>query len=175
MATMSFTSRLSHTFDFSWIRMEQIIFSSFFLFEHINHYIHVSCEPWYLKSTQPDCFFDSLLRLTHQSSLSFNLIGETHCHAYNRLSDNYKLILQFTQLLMISNTFLLIKWDFRTDFEILWSISVPLTHLPPGRNGHQLAKDIFISILVNEMFCILFKIPLKFVFKGPIDNKITLV
>ena len=37
------------------------------------------------------------------------------------------------------------------------------------------ADDIFRSILVNEKFCILIKISLKFVFKGPIGNNTTLV
>ena len=33
-----------------------------------------------------------------------------------------------------------------------------------------LADDIFRCILLNEKFCILIKIPLKFVPKGPIDS-----
>ena len=32
------------------------------------------------------------------------------------------------------------------------------------------ADDIFKCILLNEKFCILFRISLKFVAKGPIDN-----
>ena len=38
-----------------------------------------------------------------------------------------------------------------------------------------LADDIFICILMNEMFCILIQISLKFVPKGPIDSKSMLV
>ena len=38
-----------------------------------------------------------------------------------------------------------------------------------------LADDIFRNIFVNEKFCILIKISLKFVPKGPIDNNPALV
>ena len=41
-----------------------------------------------------------------------------------------------------------------------------INSFPAGQNGHNLADDI----LVNEKFCILIKISLKFVLKGPIDN-----
>ena len=44
-----------------------------------------------------------------------------------------------------------------------------LTHLS------HFADDIFRWIFVNEKFCILIEIPLKFVPKGPIDNKPALV
>ena len=37
------------------------------------------------------------------------------------------------------------------------------------------ADDIFKCIFVNEKFCILIKISLNFVLKGPIDNKAALV
>ena len=42
---------------------------------------------------------------------------------------------------------------------------------PPGQNGHDYADDIFKCIFWNEKFCILIWISLKFVTKGPIDNK----
>ena len=45
----------------------------------------------------------------------------------------------------------------------------------PGQNGRHFADDIFSCIFVNEKFCILIKISLKFVPKGPIDNNPTLV
>ena len=38
-----------------------------------------------------------------------------------------------------------------------------------------LADDVFKFIFVNEKFCILIQIPLKFVPKGPIDNNPALV
>ena len=40
----------------------------------------------------------------------------------------------------------------------------------PGQNGRHIVDNIFICIFVNENFCILIKISLKFVRKGPIDN-----
>ena len=46
-----------------------------------------------------------------------------------------------------------------------------LTHLSlPGQNGRYFADDVFRCIFVNKKFCILIKISLKFVLKGPIDN-----
>ena len=41
---------------------------------------------------------------------------------------------------------------------------------PPGQNGRHLTDDIFRCFLMNEKFCILIKISLKFVPKGPINN-----
>ena len=46
---------------------------------------------------------------------------------------------------------------------------------PPGQNGRHFADDIFRRIFVNEIFCILIKISLKFVTKGLIDNSPALV
>ena len=40
----------------------------------------------------------------------------------------------------------------------------------PGQNGRYFADDVFGCIFVNEKFCILIKISLNFVPKGPIDN-----
>ena len=61
---------------------------------------------------------------------------------------------------------------------------VPLSHRleaqwvnssPPGQNGRHFADDIFRCIFLIEKFCILIRISLKFVPKGPIDNKWALV
>ena len=41
---------------------------------------------------------------------------------------------------------------------------------PPGQNVRHFADDIFSCILMNEKFCILIKISLQFVSKGPLDN-----
>ena len=41
---------------------------------------------------------------------------------------------------------------------------------PPEQNGRHLANDIFKCIFLNEKFCILIKISLKFVPEGPIDS-----
>ena len=49
-----------------------------------------------------------------------------------------------------------------------------LTHIPPEKWGY-FADDIFRYIFMNEKFFILIKISLKFVPKGPIDNKPALV
>ena len=46
---------------------------------------------------------------------------------------------------------------------------------PPGQNGRHFADDVFKYILLNKKFCILIQISLKFVHKGPIDNKWALV
>ena len=45
----------------------------------------------------------------------------------------------------------------------------------PGQNSRLFADDIFICIFMNEKFCILVKISLKFVPKGLIDNKPAMV
>ena len=50
-----------------------------------------------------------------------------------------------------------------------------LTHLPPGQNGRYFTDDIFRCFFLNEKFCILIKISLKFVPKDPIENNPTLV
>ena len=54
-----------------------------------------------------------------------------------------------------------------------WFISVNSSR--PGQNGYRFADDIFRCIFVNEKFCILIKISLKFIPKGPIDNNPELV
>ena len=46
---------------------------------------------------------------------------------------------------------------------------------PPGQNGRHFADDNFICIFVNENFCILIKMSLKFVPKGPIDITLALI
>ena len=54
-----------------------------------------------------------------------------------------------------------------------WAHMAPimsLTHLPPGQNGCYSTDDIFRYVFLNEKFCILIKISLKFIPKGPIDN-----
>ena len=45
----------------------------------------------------------------------------------------------------------------------------------PVQNGHHLEDDIFRGIFVNENYCILIKISLKFVPNVPIDNNPALV
>ena len=58
---------------------------------------------------------------------------------------------------------------------VIFSVSSDIDSSPPGQNGRHFADDIFRSIFVNEKFCTLIKISLKFVPKGPIGNKAALV
>ena len=50
-----------------------------------------------------------------------------------------------------------------------------INSFPSGQNGCHFVDDIFRCISMNEKFCILIKISLKFVPKGPIDLKPALV
>ena len=50
-----------------------------------------------------------------------------------------------------------------------------LNSSPPGRNDHHFRDDIFKCIFVNKEFWIGIQMSLKFVPKGPIDNKWALV
>ena len=45
----------------------------------------------------------------------------------------------------------------------------------PVQNGRHFADEFFICIFVNEKVCILIEISLKFVPKGPVNNKPALV
>ena len=45
----------------------------------------------------------------------------------------------------------------------------------PRQNGRHFADDISRCFFVNEKFCILIDISLKFVYKGPIDYNLALV
>ena len=45
-----------------------------------------------------------------------------------------------------------------------------LNSIPPEQIRRHFADNIFRCIFVNEKFCILIKISLKFVSKGPIDD-----
>ena len=53
--------------------------------------------------------------------------------------------------------------------------SVDVAQSSPEQNGLRFADDIFLCIFANEKFCILIKISLKFVPKGPFDNNPALV
>ena len=44
----------------------------------------------------------------------------------------------------------------------------------PMQNGRHFPADIFKCIFINEKFCILIRISLKFVLKGPINNILVL-
>ena len=62
-------------------------------------------------------------------------------------------------------------WSFDVSFEVRQTVNSS----PPGQNGRHFADDIFRCIFVNEKFCILIKISLKFVPTGLIDNNPALV
>ena len=64
----------------------------------------------------------------------------------------------------------LVNW-----FHVPGSTGGSINTTPPGQNGHHFTDDIFRYIFVNENFCILMKISLKFVPKGSIYNNPALV
>ena len=61
-------------------------------------------------------------------------------------------------------------WYFLQD-----SIAQQAQLISPGHNGRHFADDHFRCIFVNEISCILIKIPLMFIPKGPINNNPALV
>ena len=65
-------------------------------------------------------------------------------------------------------------------FDKLYAIELPIIRkehnsYAPGQNGHYFANDKFKCICMNEMFCVLIKISLKFVARGPFGNNPALV
>ena len=56
-----------------------------------------------------------------------------------------------------------------------WKSILTINSSPPGQNGCRFIDGTFKCIFVNEKFCIVIWISLKFVPKGPIDNKWALV
>ena len=71
-------------------------------------------------------------------------------------------------------------WTFKDTYNEAWAnttivVGSIFNSSPPGQNGRHFADDSFKCIFVNEKFCILIKISLKFVPKGPIDNTPALV
>ena len=49
-------------------------------------------------------------------------------------------------------------------------ITIFVNSSPPGQNGRHFPDDILKCIFMNENFCILIEISLKFVPNGPIKN-----
>ena len=83
---------------------------------------------------------------------------------------------------MIGSAFMLLVKTWMADAIMMVTplyFSLPGTHYInsslPGQNGRNFADDISSSIFVNEKFCVLIKISLKFVAKGTIDNNWALV
>ena len=56
-----------------------------------------------------------------------------------------------------------------------WKRPSQSTPPPPGQNGRHFTDDIFRCIFVNEKCCVLIKILLKFVPKGPVESISALV
>ena len=56
-----------------------------------------------------------------------------------------------------------------------WCLYCFINSSPPGQNGCHFTDGIFKCIFINEKFCILIQISLKFVLKSPIDDKSGLV
>ena len=76
---------------------------------------------------------------------------------------------------MLNNFNKLVIW---TLYKRLFQKQVLALHFnssPPGQNSRHFEDDIFKHIFLNEMFCILIQISLKFVPKGPNDKKSVLV
>ena len=65
---------------------------------------------------------------------------------------------------------LVIVWDWAQSDTNSKEYPTSLTHLLWDKIAATLTDDIFIYIVVNEKFCILIKISLKFVPKGLIDK-----
>ena len=65
-------------------------------------------------------------------------------------------------------------YDFHSRNAVLFRLQCVNSYLR-GQNGHHVADDIFLFILINLKFCVSIPILLKFITKGPIDNKSTLV
>ena len=75
------------------------------------------------------------------------------------------------------------EWHFYPEvsfrYDKIWSvmsfINPPVNSFPPWQNGRHFTDNLFRCIFVNEKFCILIQISLKFVFKHLIDNNLALV
>ena len=77
----------------------------------------------------------------------------------------------------ITSTCLRSQWVKRKIWHEVWGCEQKhfFNSSPPGQNGRHFAVDIFRCIFPNEKFCILIKMSLKYVPKGPINNNPALV
>ena len=82
--------------------------------------------------------------------------------------------LEYMNMCLFINTFISMHMCFVVTL-CFWHTSHTINSSSPGENGHHFAYDIFKGISVNKKFCILIKISLKLVPKGPIDNNTALV
>ena len=116
----------------------------------------------------------------HSMTISFHLVGTPNrdihfndcaqlfeCHA-NRLANTARLVAEAggstdkKTIERIQNAAIQV---ISQELSWVWANSTPL-----GQNGCHFTDNIFRCIFVNEKICILSKISLKFVPKGPIDN-----
>ena len=81
-----------------------------------------------------------------------------------RLRTNFSKILMITIILINEITFINVVCK-------LTAIFLGLNSSLPGQNGGHFADNFFKCFFFNEKFCILIQISLKFVPKGPTDNK----
>ena len=86
----------------------------------------------------------------------------------NRLQRNFN---QYTKLFIHKNA----AYNIVCEMAAILSRLRWVNTLRPRQDGRHFADDIFMCIFVNENCCILIKISLKCVRKGPIDNNPALV
>ena len=96
------------------------------------------------------------------------------------ISMNYKWTLKITAWYCGTFLAILVLSDWQNVLKIinsLWPTGLCLSHPPPppppGQNGHHFTDKIFKGM--NDKFCSLIRISLKFVPKHPIDNMLALV
>ena len=97
--------------------------------------------------------------------------------AYFELKKNTPYLTHLSELWSVYCKYFGQKWsrDNGIALYISFTCSRATNSSPPGQNDRHFADDIFICIFMNGKFCILLKISLKFVPKGPIDNNPALV
>ena len=118
---------------------------------------------------------DTVIAIKRQQIMTgFNILRlrKISCHFASNI---------FKYFFLYGNCYILITISLKSvlksiiDIYLIQWWSTLLTHIcinlsPPGQDGCHFADDIFRCIFMNETFCILIKISLEFVPKGPINN-----
>ena len=142
------------------------------LFQHLWH---LSCENSVNNSLTPgscDWNFKSMFYLKHLVS---DILSTYQAVALSRMKlDMFSSNFVVSWFLIISHKQYDIIWNRWWDAVKSHGTSI-INTLRPRQNGRHFTNDIFRGIFVYERFCILIKISLKFVPKGPIDNNSALV
>ena len=107
---------------------------------------------------QVDWLFNWLLRITKDLVICQNV-----SQAWN----------QDMAFIMASNMHQHLEWYLYMPLLAGWLAC--LNTLRPGQDGRHFADDIFTCIFFNENGCILIKLSMKYVRKGPIDNNPSMV